>query len=181
MKASFAQQAELAPPAFDHDIHKFHTTDGVLDLATGDFLPPSAAYLNTKTCGFMWNEEGWEQEYSLIVDMFNTLFPEQAIRDVFQALCGLLLSGRTDIKKIFAFCDTLNGNNGKSFAITMLANAMGDYALKAPRNALTTSRGLSGNNASPYEASLDCVRLTFTEEMGDGVMDVNRCKDMASG
>lgn len=188
LKVCLSQDSQIT---YDANPDVVHFTDGVLHLDTGVFRPSNPADYNKFTTGYRYAENATgplgvatiskEEADAEIVKCISTILPFEDKREVFQAFLGAILSGRTDAKKVFAMCDMKDGHNGKSFLMQMATKMMGDYALKAPRNAINMNKMASAENASPFLMSLKGKRMLFSEELGDRSLDTAFLKELTSG
>lgn len=177
--------------SYDNNPDVVHFTDGVLHLDTGVFRPSNPGDYNKFTTGYRYAENATsplgvntiskDEADADIMRCISTILPFEEKREVFQAFLGAILSGRTDAKKVFAMCDMKDGHNGKSFLMQLATKMMGDYALKAPRNAINMNKMASAENASPFLMSLKGKRMLFSEELGDRPLDTAFLKELTSG
>jgi phage/plasmid-associated DNA primase len=180
VKVQFVSSMSHQPVTFDSNINMFHFPNGALDLETGVFGPTLPSHLNSNVAGCDYEQEGWVEEYPKVVDMIEAVCPDPVKRKLLQAVCGYILTGRTDLKKLIVFTDLHKGSNGKTFIAFMLLHMMGDYADKCQRNILCVNKS-AGESASPFMIKLKGKRYAVFEEAGNRPLDTNFIKDITNG
>ncbi len=105
--------------------------------------------------------------------------PEEDMRDYIIDLMASCLQGHTPDEKFHIW--TGSGGNGKSLSITLLQNALGDYACTLPITILTSKRP-SATSANPEMAKTKGKRFcVFQEPEYDDKIHVGYMKEISGG
>lgn len=151
---TFAVSAER----LDADPNLFNTTDGTLDLATGQIRPHDPADRITKVAGCGLSEGTGPQFEQFLAEVL----PDPEVRHFVQQLFGYAMLGRVREHILPIFTGT--GKNGKSTLLDAVGKAFGDYAISAEPEML-----IERGNAHPTgQADLLGVRLAMTSETDEG-------------
>lgn len=141
-------------PASELDKHSHYlgAMNGVIDLRTGELLPPDPELRITCTVGCDYDPDAtaplWEQTVS---DVFNA---DKDVIEFFQRLVGYSLSGEPEQDVLVIPYG--NGSNGKSTLLGTVRKAFGGYAKAAEASTfLSDGKGASGAGG----AREDLVRL----------------------
>lgn len=136
----------------DKHPHLLGATNGVIDLRTGELLPPDPELRITRTTGCEYDPEAkaplWEQT---VADVFNN---DVDVVGFFQRLVGYSATGNpTQDVMVIPYG---NGSNGKSTLLGAIRKAFGGYA-KAAEATSFVSEGKGGGSAGG--AREDLLRL----------------------
>jgi phage/plasmid-associated DNA primase len=179
VKFRIVRDPQDTPDGIDTNLH---FVDGVLNLDTQVFAPTVPEDNNRQTTDYRYNEPGWEDVDEHLRNCIQTILPFDDARTFFKLMCGYMLSGATDLKKIFACCDMKEGHNGKSLLLLLLSKTLGDYFIKPPRGGLSVSRSGGGESAAPFLMACMSKRLSVYEELCKSrPLDCAFLKDLASG
>lgn len=150
------------PAKLDADALLLGCENGVLDLRTGELLPPSPERLITRCTGIAYDQQakavGW---LGFLARIFKS-HPELVA--FMQRLAGFWLTGRTDPALLAVLYGV--GANGKSTFVGALGHVLGEYAITAPPGLLMLRRG--GQSHPTELASLQGRRLAVATESGEG-------------
>ena len=106
--------------------------NGVIDLRTGVFRkgqPEDMVSLSVDSAyPEEWDDALAEEGLRFVCE----IYPVDEVREFVQRICGYCILGHHNEKIIPFFTDTRKGWNGKSIFLSMLSEAMGKYARKAP-------------------------------------------------
>ena len=135
----------------DKHQHLVGATNGIIDLRSGELLPPDPELRITKVVGCDYDPEA---EAPLFEQTVRDVFSDDAdVVAFFQRLVGYTMTGNP--KEDILVIPHGNGSNGKSTVLGAIRQAFGDYARAA--NAETfVSDGRGGNAGGPRE---DVLRL----------------------
>ena len=135
----------------DNHQHLIGATNGIIDLRSGELLPPDPDMRITKVVGCDYDPEAEAPLFEQTVrDVFND---DADVVAFFQRLVGYTMTGNP--KEDILVIPHGNGSNGKSTVLGAIRQAFGDYARAA--NAETfVSDGRGGNAGGPRE---DVLRL----------------------
>ena len=135
----------------DKHQHLIGATNGIIDLRSGELLPPDPEMRITKVVGCDYDPEA---EAPLFEQTVRDVFSDDAdVVAFFQRLVGYTMTGNP--KEDILVIPHGNGSNGKSTVLGAIRQAFGDYARAA--NAETfVSDGRGGNAGGPRE---DVLRL----------------------
>lgn len=166
------------PDAFDTDPWLLNCTNGVLDLRTGDLLPPDPARLITRLCPVAYDAHAtcpqWEAFLARI------FADDSDMVGFIQRAAGYSLTGNT--REQCMFFAHGSGANGKSVFTGALLGLLGDYALKTPMKTLTGKDIESDGTASPDLARLAGARLVIASEIEAGRrLNESLVKDLTGG
>jgi hypothetical protein len=179
VKLRITRDPAVLPDSVDHNLH---FRDGVLDLDTGLFRDTVAADDNRNITACGWRVDGWVEVQDEVEMIIKTVLPFDDAFQIFKMMCGYLLSGHTHMKKLFLCCDMKDGNNGKSFLLSAVTNALGSYHAAAARNQLGLMKGGGGAEApSPQLLSTSGKRVMLVEELGSSALDCAWLKQLSSG
>jgi len=135
--------------------------NGVLDLRTGELLPPDPARLITQSTGIAFDPAAECHAWNAFLTRIFRSHPE--LVPFAQRLAGYWLTGRTDPALLAVLYGV--GANGKSTFTGALMHALGEYAAPAPPRLLMATYG----ERHPTElASLQGRRLVVAAESGEG-------------
>lgn len=145
---------------------------GVLDLETCVLRPHRPADLLTRIAGCSYDGEAtcphWENFVAEVI-------PDEGARRFVQKAMGYSLSGRRGEHVVIMFQG--NGCNGKSVLLSVWSALLGELAVAAPPDLLTTKQG-----GHPAElAMLRGARFVHLSEPQDGRLAVERLKSLSGG
>jgi len=158
----------------DADPWKLNVRNGTIMLKTGKLLKPARHDLITKLAPVDYDPHAraptWEK-------FLHHVFPNGATRSYIQRSIGYALTG--SIEEHVLFFHYGDGARGKSTFLNVVHAILGDYAAKAPRKMLFTSRG----ERHPNElVPLFGARFVVCAEIEDGkVLDEALVKDLTGG
>lgn len=164
LRGVLAIAANLKPLAvsvgdLDADPWLFNTTNGTVDLDTGELRPHDPDDLLTKVapCAFDPHANGPE-----FAGFLATVLPDPEVRGFVQRVFGYAMLGvvREHVLPIF----TGAGSNGKSTLLEAVSAAFGDYAIVADPD-LLVDRGTAHPTG---QADLQGIRLAVTHETDEG-------------
>ncbi|HSJ01749.1 MAG: phage/plasmid primase, P4 family [Verrucomicrobium sp.] len=146
--------------------------NGMVDLRTGQFLPPDRQWLMTKCCDVSHDAGAACPKWESFVQR---ILPDPEVRRFMQISAGYWLSGDTSAQ-IFWFLYGA-GANGKSTFLEIISRIGGDYARRAGNSMLSVTT--NNREASLELSTLPGVRLLVGSEMGDGMrLNTELLKDM---
>jgi len=142
----------MVPAAeLDKHQHLVGALNGVIDLHTGELLPPDPELRITKVVGCDYDPDAQAPLFEqTVLDVFNDDAETAAF---FQRLVGYTMTG--DPKEDILVIPHGNGSNGKSTVLGAVRRAFGDYARAADASTFV-SDGRGGNAGGPRE---DVLRL----------------------
>lgn len=145
---------------------------GVLDLRDGVHRPHRAGDLITRIAGCGFDREACCPRWSAFVD---EVIPDDGARRFLQKCMGYSLSGRRGEHIVLMLMGA--GCNGKSVLLSTWAELLGELAVAAPPDLLTTKQG-----GHPAElAMLFGARFVHLSEPQDGRLAVERLKALSGG
>lgn len=151
----------VIPEHLDADPWLLCTQSGVVDLRTGGLQPHDRELLITKLVPVAYDPAAtcpaWEAFLDRIMggDQTRVTFLQRAI--------GYSLTGRTAERVLFVLWGV--GSNGKSTLLELLADLLGDYAMKTPTETLLAQR----SNGIPNDvARLKGARFVHASEADEG-------------
>ena len=166
-KTAALKEAEHLLPVtaeeLDRDPYLLNTPSGVLDLRSGAVRPHDAGLYISKICNSEYTETCptpvWDR---FLDDIFDG---DREMIGFFQRAAGYSLTGVTDEQ--CAFFAVGSGRNGKTTAINVLLDIMGDYACNMQPDSLMVKP--NGNAINSDIARLRGVRLASTVEPDEGM------------
>ena len=173
-----ASQPELAisHEQLNRQPYLLNCSNGTVDLRTGHLLPHDPMHLITQSTGVDYPTEAVSPE--LWCQTLHTIFAgDIAMVEFVQRLSGLGILGEV-VEHLLPICHG-DGANGKSVFVESLMGAMGDYAMKAPRDFCIATK----HEGHPTEiADLYGKRLVVITETGDGQrLDEALVKELTGG
>lgn len=165
---------------FDHHRWQFGVANGVVDLRTGEFVPPCPEQMVRQGSSVRYNTEAkcprWERA---LLDMMDG---SSAMVEYLQRLvgCAMLCGGRESVMVFLVG----GGCNGKSVFLETLRKVFGRYA-RTVSSKLLVSRGprseSGAETASPVLRSLKGGRFAYCSETPLGAkLEENTVKQLAS-
>jgi len=150
------------------------TPEGVIDLRTGEFLPPDPRHLVSKMTSV-------GPDFSMTTPNFNTFLEDitngdQGLKDYLQKAAGYCLTGDTS-EQIVLFLHG-RGGNGKGVFVRLIAGCLGEYAHRAEPETF-----VQGFSRHPTEiAAMHGARLVYCSETERNVAWAQgRLKDLTGG
>ena len=188
---------------FDTKDDLFGCENGVIDIAEECFRPYRFDDFITFSCGYDFipsligfkiiDKEGncrqvvaedlteeFNASLTLIMDIYQKIFPDAELRDYFFKVISTGLSGRA-IEKFFVFNG--GGRNGKGFNNEFLGKVLGSYFVSiSPTIFSENQKNKSSAGANPEIAKLNKKRYAVTKEpQKDAPLHNNVIKDFTGG
>lgn len=166
-----------AADRLDSDLCLLGVSNGAVNLRTGMLQVARREQLITKQAGTVYDPKAKCPNFEKTV---NTAFAgDRALIDYFQRACGSALCGEIR-EHVFFFCYG-TGANGKSTLLNAIQEAMGDYAISLPIEALMKGKR-DAAAASPDLMMLRGARLALAPETEDGQqLAESRIKQLTGG
>lgn len=144
----------------DANPYHFNLKNGVFNLETRELLPHDPGFYITQLA----NVEYDPLAKALLWEKFlEEIFPDPAVREYFQMVIGLCLTGDMREQKFWVAYG--GGENGKSTAIETIVFMFGDYAIEIDIDILMESgKPSDGNTATPGLARLPGKRFVNAPE-----------------
>ena len=130
--------------------------------------------------GFNYPENIDEKSKEIIEDYYNTIYPDEDVREYMWFNDSLTLNGEKTTQTFLIH--TGNGSNSKSSKFAMFKEALGNYFCEI--NPETFTRPVKSQNATSELYKTKGTRLVFFNEPdndGDSKLQVNLLKKMADG
>ena len=164
----------VSPDQFDRDPLRLAVPNGVLCLASGQLIEPTAAMLISRQSRATFDPLAkaplWER-------FLERVQPDREIREFIQRAVGYTLTGSVDEEKLFFLHGT--GANGKSVFAAVIRALLGDFAVTVGSKLLTKS--YSTSEADRLVSLLPGARLALANETAQGdVWDDQRVKELAA-
>lgn len=173
--AQHERNVAIRSEQLDADGWAFNVANGTIDLRTGELRPHRREDLHTKVSPVVFAADApcplWDAFLARVV-------PDAEVRTFLQRFAGYSLTASArEHCLLFAHG---GGRNGKGVLLLTLRTMLGDYAVKAPRGLLTTSR--AGNEKHPTELmTLRGARMSWCSELNENdAWDESKVKDLAS-
>jgi P4 family phage/plasmid primase-like protien len=168
-----ATEPGIAVNASDLDQHRYllNCLNGVVDLRTGELMPPERRYLITKLCHYNFKLDAQSPRF---VKFLNWAMGESDAAECervtrlvgfLQKSLGYSLTGDVSEKAAFV-CYGRSGNNGKTTLLTIFTTILTEYATQLDINTLMTTK-MTDNNMRADMAKLAGARLVITSEVDD--------------
>lgn len=175
--AVFSRRRQIAidPDQLDAHPTKITCTNGVLDLATGNFTDHDPQLLATKKLGVAYDPDSKHTAWDRFLEQ---VLPDPDIRDYLQRAVGYTLLGDPNRKAIFM----LHGpsNTGKSQVVNALKAIFGDFAEAAKEQTFRINDSASG--PTPGLHKLRGARLVAASESNESVrLDEALIKQLTGG
>ena len=167
----------------DADPYLLGCDNGVIDLRTCKFRKGRPEDMVSLSVGYAYPEE-WDDAPAEEVLLFVCqIYPIEEVREFVQRFGGYCLLGHHNEKIIPFFTDMRKGWNGKSTFLSMLSEAMGKYARKAPAELVyKQDRVASINDHSAGLLAFEKIRMAYIEEMDNTkAIDIEKNKDRNGG
>lgn len=143
--------------------------NGVLDLNTCSFRPAQKEDYVKMTCGYSWLETVDPEVEAEVEDFFQKVYPVPEERELFQQWVGYCLTDQHNEKYLMLLTDRRSGFNAKSTVLTLVASALGDYAVKGDAALYyANDKHRSINDHSAGQMTYEKKRLLFVEETSAG-------------
>jgi putative DNA primase/helicase len=171
-----AAKLAIAPKDLDRNRHLIGLPNGVLDVRTGEVLPPDPAYLITKTLGVAYDPEATAPRTEKFLA---EVLPDAGYRDYVARGMGYTLTGEQNQRAFFI----LHGDpgTGKSQFLELFKRLFGDYATAAADGAFRKKTGGSTGPSAELHA-LQGARYVFSSESDeDVVFDADVVKRICGG
>lgn len=139
--------------------------NGCVDLAAGTFRANTKDDYLMMSCRYNWAETVDVSLEAEVEDFFAQVYPVEQERRLFQQWAGYCLRGEHNEKLIMLLTDRRSGFNAKSTVLSLISEAMGDYAIKADANLYyANDKHSTVNDHSAGLNSYQKKRLLFIEE-----------------
>lgn len=167
--ASKDKRLLISASDFDNHPYLLGVENGVVDLRTGELLPPDRELLISKQCAVAYRPEAvcplWE---SVLMHAQDDGIPEeqQAMVTYLQRVLGMALIGKV-LERAFFFIHGKPGTSKTAITSAVRWN-MHDYALDLSPNSLMQSSYQSNDIKMPEIVNLKGVRLALASEAEDG-------------
>ena len=128
MESAFTiAQSFLAMPddVWDRDPNLLGVRNGVVDLRTGELLPANPAHRITRMTGINYDAAAVCPAFSKFLSQVQ---PQEDMRQFLQTLVGYCATGHGREQKFYVFKGS--GANGKGTFMSLVMDALGDYAAK---------------------------------------------------
>lgn len=145
----------------DSDVNLLGTPAGVVDLKTGELLPPDRDYLITKSVPHTPTPTADCPLWFKFLD--EATRGDKDLQRYMQQIAGYCLTGDTSEQCLFFIYG--DGGNGKSIFLNALNDIVGEYASTAVMNLLMTSKS---ERHSTELAMLKGARLVSVSETDEG-------------
>lgn len=165
-KEHFLKESQHRMPIEQHqldkDLYLFNTTNGTLNLRTGELLSHDKEKFISK---ISYAEYTDKQDTPAWNEFLNTTFGgDKNLIRFMQKAVGLSLSGDTSEQCLFICYGS--GSNGKGVFMDTIAHILGTYATNVQADTLAIKKGPS-NNANSDIARLVGARLVTCNEFGE--------------
>lgn len=162
----------VEPDVLDASLDLLPLQNGVLNLEDGTHRPHRPEDYLTRIAGCAWDPKA---TCSLWQSFLSEVIPDEGARLFVQKCFGYSLSGRRGEHIVVMLLGS--GSNGKSVLLSTWAALLGDLAVAAPADLLTTKQG-----GHPAElAMLRGARFVHLSEPQDGRLAVERLKALSGG
>lgn len=144
---------------WDQDLWKIGTPKGVVNLRTGELLPPDPVMGITKLMAVSPKAGPAARWVNFLNEATGS---DKDVIRFLQQWCGYCLTGDTrEHSLLFVYG---GGGNGKSVFINTLTKMLGDYAVTAAMDTFTASRGEKHSTDVAMLRGARCVTASETEE-----------------
>lgn len=150
----------VATAELDADPQLFNTTNGTLDLRTGELRRADPADLITKVAGCEHDPEAHSATFAAFLA---TTLPNREVRDYMQRVCGSALLGRVR-EHILPICWGEVGGNGKGTLLDAVRKAFGTYGTFMSPDVLMDA----GPRHTTEQTDLRGARFVTTSETNEG-------------
>jgi len=159
----------------DSRAYELNTTNGIVNLRTGELLPHDPTGYHTKVCGTSYDPTLATPQWNAFLQ---TIFEGKTdIIEFMQRLAGYACIGEVT-HHILPFLYGELGNNGKSVLLKVFQECLGKYAVTLPVAVLISGR----NKHTEETARLTGVRLAVCSEVGaDTKWDEEKVKALTGG
>lgn len=164
---------------FDKDNLLLNTLDGVVNLATGELLEHSPAFMMSRNTYTHYNQIDTPTRWVKFIEETTCGNTELAV--YLQKALGYTLTGSVEEQCFFECLG--DGNNGKSVMLNIILAMMGSYAIHSKIDTfLDTKYGNNGDKPTPNIAVMAGARLIRTDEPKDGsILDEGFIKGLVAG
>jgi putative DNA primase/helicase len=170
------QEIVALPEDLDSDAMLLGVENGILNLRTGELVPPRLDLLVTRCAPVRFDAAA---KCDAFLEYLERVQPDQENRAFLQRLCGSLLTGLQPEQSIVFFHGV--GANGKSVFIRILTDVLGpDYCFKARKQLLFVS-GRRSEHGPNDVADLVGKRLITTTEQSGKTWNIEFLKDFTGG
>lgn len=174
IQAQTDRRITVAIDELDAHPWELNTPGGIIDLRTGDLLPPDPAKLHTRITSCA---PDFDADPTFWLTFLAQTFPQQELVDYMQRLVGYTAVGEVREHLLpFAYG---GGGNGKGVFLEAIKGVLGDYATTSPNGFLMAS------NYAPHTteiARLAGQRMVICSEVNeDDKFDEAKVKALAGG
>ncbi len=157
--------------------------NGLVDLDTCRFRPARKDDYVTMSCGYDWVETVDPEVEAQVENFFQKVYPVEDERALFQQWAGYCLTADHREKLLLLLTDRRSGFNAKSTVLSLLADTMGDYAIKGDAALYyANDKQRTVNDHSAGLMTYEKKRLLFIEETSSSrVLDSSVVKDLNGG
>ena len=154
-----------------------NVTNGVIDLETGELLPPSRDLFLTKIIDIEYDKNAKCPEWENFIELITG--GDKELQFFLQLAVGYTLTGQTDEHCLFFLYGT--GQNGKTTFTETIRRLLGDYAQRIDIEALM-QYWKQGNAANPHIASMAGSRFVLSSEIPENrKLNESLVKDLTGG
>ncbi len=121
----------VTPAQLDTDQWLLNFNNGTVDLRTGELREHRREYLITKVVAADYDGIARSKAFESFLSL---VLPSKAHRRLLQRVCGYMLTGVTDLDKVFVLQGP--GGTGKTTFVEAFKAALGDYAMTTPMGTL---------------------------------------------
>ena len=171
--ASRAELVQCMPDDLDPDPLLVGTSEGTLDLSTGQVREADPAELITRTVGVAYDADAQCPRW---LEFLKRIQPDPEVRGFLQRAVGYSLTGLTSEQCMFVAVG--RGANGKSVFIETVMALLAGYAQKAPAELLMQKQAETSNDV----ARMRGVRFAAVVETDEGRrLAESRVKELTGG
>lgn len=165
--------ASILPSEFDKNDMLLNTSNGYLDLSSGELYEHDREQMFSKVTNGEYTDNAQPDTWiSFLNDIFD--YDQDMIHFIQKAL-GYSLTGSSKEQVMFILLG--NGRNGKSLFVNTIAEILGDYSTNMQAESLMVKRG--GSNINNDIARLQGARFVTSSEPNEGfVFDEGLIKQM---
>ena len=164
---------------FDKDRFLLNTLDGVINLASGEIMEHTPAFMMSRNTYTHYNTIDEPTRWVKFIDETTCGNKELAI--YLKKALGYTLTGSAEEQCFFECLG--DGCNGKSVMVSIMLAYMGSYAIHSNIETFLDSKyGSNGKEASPNIAAMVGVRFISTEEPKEGsILNNDFIKSLSAG
>jgi putative DNA primase/helicase len=166
----------VMPDEFDKDKTLLNTSNGYIDLASGQLLNHSISKMFSQEASVEYSDTVDAPEWN---QFLNQIFAgDKELIDYMQKAVGYSMTGSTKEQVMFILFG--NGRNGKSIFVETISDVLGSYAKTIQASSIMVKQNSSGPNSDI--ARLKGARLVTSSEPNEGLrMDEGLVKQLTGG